>query len=68
MPDDVLDTEDESADPSFDLDSSMRCDSDHLIETSCDVWVTGPDRDDRMSLDLFLTFQLTNLLGTGRQR
>ena len=36
MSEDALDTEDEAVDPSFDLDSSMKCDVDHLIESFCE--------------------------------
>ena len=36
MSEDALDTEDETVDPSFDLDSSMKCDVDHLIESFCE--------------------------------
>ena len=32
----VLDTEDKAVDPSFDLNSSMKCDVDHLIESFCE--------------------------------
>ena len=31
MHEDALDTDDETVDPSFDLDSSVRSDSDHLV-------------------------------------
>ena len=32
----MLDKEDKAVDPSFDLDSSMKCDVDHLIESFCE--------------------------------
>ena len=39
MPEDVLDTDDEDIDPSFDLDSSMKADTDHLEENFCEEWI-----------------------------
>ena len=46
--DDALDTEDDSVDPSFDLNNSMKLDNDHMN------WVMHLDRDDKVSLGLFL--------------
>ncbi len=54
MPDNALDTDDETVDPSFDLDSSMRSDVDHAVESFCEDWVCHLDRDDQLSLGLFL--------------
>ena len=65
MSDDALDTEDENADPSFDLDASMKSDVDHLAENFCEDWVSHLERDDRVSLGLFLCFQLTKHLDLG---
>ena len=56
---DALDTDDETVDPSFDLNSSVRSDSDHLVENFCEDWVCHLDRDDRVCLGLFLCFQPT---------
>ena len=61
MSDDALDTEDEEKDPTFDLDSSMKEDKDHMTDKFCEEWATHLDRDDRVSLGLFLYFQLTNM-------
>ena len=36
MSDDALDTEDENANPSFDLDASIKSDVDHLAENFCE--------------------------------
>ena len=36
MSEDALDTEDEAVDPTFDLDSSMKSDTDHIAETFCE--------------------------------
>ena len=55
MPEDALDTEDEAVDPSFNLDSSMKSDLDHLQES---FWIPHLERDDRVLLGLFLCFQL----------
>ena len=65
MSDDALDTEDEQKDPTFDLDSSLKEDIDHVTETFCEDWATHLDRDDRVSLGLFLYFQLTKVLSMG---
>ncbi len=64
MPEDALDTEDEDVDPSFDLDSSIKDDVDHLVDTFCEEWV----RDDKVSLGLFLAFQLSKHLALGETR
>ena len=61
----ALDTEDEALDPSFDLDETVKSDTGHTRETFCEEWVTHLDWEDRVSLGLFLSFQLTNLLGKG---
>ena len=68
MPDDALDTDDEAVDPSFDLDSSVRSDTDHIVETFCEDWVCHLDRDDRVSLGLFLCFQLSKYLQLGETK
>ena len=68
MPNDALDTDDEVVDPSFDLDSSVRCDTDHIVETFCEDWVCHLDRDDRVSLGLFLCFQLSRYLQLGETK
>ena len=68
MNEDAIDTEDESVDPSFDLDNSVRNDYDHLIERFCDDWVLQLDRDDKVALGLFLCFQLTKHFEVGETR
>ena len=65
MPDDALDTDDEAVDPSFDLDSSVRSDTDHIVET---FWVCHLDMDDRVSLGLFLCFQLSKYSQLGETK
>ena len=59
MSDDALDTEDEAVDPSFDLNSSILSDSDYLVKNFCENWVLHLDNDDKVSLALFLYFQLS---------
>ena len=56
MSEDVLGTEDEAVDP------SMKSDTDHIVETFCEEWVSQLDRDDRFSLGLFLCSQMTRHL------
>ena len=57
MPEDALDTDDETVDPTFDLDSSMTADVDFTVDNFCEDWVCHLERDDRVSLGLFLCFQ-----------
>ena len=54
--DEVLDTDDESIDPTFDLDTSLRSDKDFMTEEFCDDWVLQLNHRDRVSLGLFLCF------------
>ena len=64
MSDNALDTKDEEKDPSFDLDESMKHDTDHniMINMFCEDWATHLDRADRVPLGLFPCFQLTKVL------
>ena len=62
MSEDALDTEDEAVDPMFDLDSSMKSDTDHIAETFCEEWVSQLDRDDWVALGLFLCSKMTRHL------
>lgn len=62
---DALDTDDEAVDPSFNLDSSLKGDQDFLADQFCEDWVLQLDRDDKVSLALFLCFQLTKHLKCG---
>ena len=57
-PESALDTDNEDVDPSFDLDASMKSDTDYMIESFCKDWISHLDRDDVVSLGLFLSFQL----------
>ena len=68
MPEDALDTDDEAVDPSFDLDSSLKSDVDHLEENICEEWVTHLEREDRVSLGLFLCFQLSKHFDLGETK
>lgn len=62
---DAIDTENEEIDPSFDLDSSIKSDSEHAVEAFCEEWVTSLSWEDRASLGLFLTFQLKSAVQKG---
>lgn len=68
MSEDAPDSDDEAADPTFDLDSSMRSDVDYMVETFCEEFVSHLDRDDKVSLGLFLCFQLSKQLELGETR
>ena len=65
---DALDTDNESVDPSFDLDSSLKSDNDFLVEQFCEDWVLQLDRDDKVSLGVFLCFQLSKHVGLGETK
>ena len=54
-------------DPSFDLDSSLKSDNDFLVEKFCEDWVLQLDRDDKVSLGVFLCFQLSKHVGLKQQ-
>ena len=51
-------TDDEGQDPSFNLDSSLKSDTQHQIETICEEWVVQLSKDDRYSLGIFLEYHL----------
>ena len=53
---DALDTDSEETNPSFVLEISMLSDSDYSTKTFCEDWVSHLDRDDCVSLGLFLCF------------
>lgn len=55
MSDSALDTDNESVDPSFSLDDSMKSDTDYFVDNFCEEWVIQLDRDDKVSLGLFGT-------------
>ena len=59
---DALDTEDKDIDPLFDSDSSLKSDSDHIIDNVCEEQVNHLNR---VLLGLFFYFQLTTVLGKG---
>lgn len=63
QPDEALDTDNEELDPSFDLDSSLRSDTDHMVDAFCEEWITSLSWEDRASLGLL--FQLSAILGKG---
>ena len=65
MSEEALDTDDECKDPTFDLDESMKSDQ---IDEFCENWVLELDRDDQVSLGLFLAFQLNKVLAVGETR
>ena len=68
MPEDALDTDDETVDPSFDLDSSIKSDVDHTVETFCEDWVCQLDRDDRVSLGSSFVSSFQNTLTSEKLR
>ena len=62
---DAPDDDDETVDPTFDLDVSAQSDTAHQLESFCENWVLQLDRDDRMSLGIFLAYNLKAHLGKG---
>ena len=65
LSEDALDTEDEVTDPSFDLNESIQCDGNHILDDFCEEWVTHLDREDRTALGVFLYVQMKTLLAKG---
>lgn len=59
---DALDTVDEDLDPNFDMDVSIKCDSEHTTDNFSKNWVTHLDQEDRTPLGVFLYFQLKYIL------
>lgn len=57
------DTDDEDADPLFDLNSSVESDTQNQIETFCEEWVVQLSRDDRFALGVFLQYHLSQTVG-----
>ena len=58
-------TENEDVDPSFDFNSSLKEDDEHIVESFCENYVLQFNRDERVELGLFLCFQLEKHLGLG---
>ena len=49
---DIFNTKDENVDPSFDLDSILKSDSDHIIDNFCEEWVSHLNHEDSVLLGL----------------
>ena len=64
-PTDAPDDDDETVDPTFDMDASVSSDTDHQRESFCENWMLQLDRDDRMSLGIFLVHNLKTHMGKG---
>ena len=62
---DAQDTDNEEKDPSFELDSSLKSDTHHLLDTFCEEWVAQLSREDRISLGIFIQYQLSTVLQKG---
>ena len=61
MSEDALEALD-SVDPTFDTEASETMDEDDVGERFCEVFVLLLDSDQRISLGIFLSFQLEKLL------
>lgn len=59
---DALDTSNECVDPDFDLETSVKSDSDYLAEMFCKEWLAKLLWEDRTALRLFLVFQIQSIL------
>ena len=57
--------EDEETDPSFDLNESIWCDGNHIVDSFCEEWVSHLDREDRTAVGIFLYVQMKTLLAKG---
>ena len=47
------------------IDDSLKCDTDYIVDNFCEEWVLQLNRDDKVSLGLFLAFQLHKHLSIG---
>ena len=59
------DTDNEEEDPSFELDSSIKSDTHHLLDTFCEEWVAQLSHEGRISLGIFIQYQLSTVLQKG---
>ena len=59
---------DNEEDPSFELDSSIKSDTHHLLDTFCEEWVAQLSREDRISLGIFIQYQLSTVLQKGETK
>ena len=64
----AFDVDDGTIDPTFDLNESMKSDSAYAIETLCEEWVIHLSFEDRTSLGLFISSQLSTCLGMGKTK
>ena len=55
-------------DPTFDLDTSIRSDTDHMVDSFCEEWIMQLEQGDRVSLGLLLCFQFSKQLEVGDMR
>ena len=55
----AMDTDSEGEDPSFELNSSLKPDTHHLLDTFCEEWVAQLSREDTFLLDIFLQYQIS---------
>ena len=56
---------DNEEDPSFELDSSIKSDTHHLLDTFCEEWVAQLSLEDRILLGIFIQYQLSTVLQKG---
>lgn len=59
----AINTDDKTLDQPFHLNSSLKSDTHHQIETFCEEWVTQLSRDDRYALGVFLQYHLCQTVG-----
>ena len=57
-----MDTDSEGEDPSFELNSSLKSDTHHFLDTFCEEWVAQLSCKDTFSLDIFLQYQSSAVL------
>ena len=56
---------DNEEDPSFELDSSIKSNTHHLLDTFCEEWVAQVSLEDRILLGIFVQYQLLTVLQKG---
>ena len=57
-----MDTDSGGEDSSFELNSSLKSDTHHLLDTFCEEWVAQLSCEDRFSLGVFLQYQNSAVL------
>ena len=63
-----LNMDDEEVDPSFNLESSIKSETDHVIDQFCEEWVYQLDTDDKCLLEFSIPYSCQSCWMWARQR